>query len=285
MNEGKRIFLLRAFGDFIIAVYTASKSRLDIPVTLIASKHLEPLYKAIPVSLPPNISIRFRDFRIKNNIFSCFTNKYIISLNTVKELLALRGFIRENPLPPKAGYMENRRRLFWPRLFAGYSFQYIVSDQNVYKTYADFFCVPFAELEDVSFYQQKRNGKILILPDSRQKEKNISDELIMKILHTCKDRGNMMTVAFFKEKKNIVTDNIIEVYQNFQELIGLINNADIIIGADSMAIHVAQMLGKTHYILRAANKSGQFLTPFSLKHKTHFTFEDIIFRKSFLFNE
>ncbi|MDB5210581.1 MAG: hypothetical protein JWQ30_1408 [Sediminibacterium sp.] len=284
MNEEKKIFLLRAFGDFIIAVYTASKSRLDIPVTLIASKHLEPLYKAIPISLPPNVDLQFHDFRVRNNIFSCFTNKFIISLHTVRELHALRGYIRKNPFPPGVYYMEKSNRVFLPRLFTGYPFQCVVSDQNVYEAYADFFRLSFDEPGKTSVDMHKHGMNILVIPDARQKKRNISDDIIKKIADAFAPGGNVITTAFFKKKMNYFTDRM-EIYQNFPELIELIRNADIVIGADSMPVHIAQMLGKPHFILHPAGIKDQFFTPFSRKNKTHFTFEDIASRKSFLPNE
>lgn len=284
MNEGKRIFLLRAFGDFIIAVYTASKNRLNDPVALIASKHLEPLYKAIGLPLPSNIDLQFHDFRIRNNIFSCFTNKFIISLNTVREIRALRSYILANPFQANQSYMEKRNRLFVTRFFTGCPFQCIVSDQNVYEAYADFFCVPFNELEGGSLKIDEEGMRILVIPDARQGKRDISDTIIKKIVKTYSPGKNVITTAFFKERKKYFTDRM-EVYQNFSGLIDLVRNADLVIGADSMPVHIAQMLSKPHFILHPAGIKDQFFTPFSRKHKTHFTFEDIASRKSFLPNE
>ncbi|MEO8172757.1 MAG: hypothetical protein ABI581_06725, partial [Sediminibacterium sp.] len=275
---------LRAFGDFIIAVYTASKSRLDVPVTLIASKHLEPLYKAIPITFPSSVNLQFHDFGIRNNIFSCFTNKFIFSLNTVKELRALRSYIRGNCLQAGINYMEKRNRIFVPRLFTGYPFQCIVSDQNVYEAYADFFCVSFNELEGDAVDLRRKGMRILVIPDARQKKRNIGDFIIKKIVDAYAPGDNMITTAFFKERKNYFTDRM-EIYQNFPELIELIRNSDVVIGADSMPVHIAQMLGKPHFILHPEGIKDDFFTPFSRKHKTHFTFEDMASRKSFLPNE
>ena len=282
MKEGNSLFLLRAFGDFLIALTMASRNRLPSRVTLIASEHLEPLYEALPVTLPPNIDLQFHDFRIRNHIFSCFTDRFILHPHTVTELLALRRYVRRNPVSGDR-YMENRRRLFLPALFTGCPFRYVVGAQHVYSAYADFFSVDKSELEDIPFMPRQQGMRVLVIPSARQSKREISEDIIRKIAADY-GRGNEVTIAWFREKKDSPAGNAV-VYNDFSGLAQLVADAGLVIGSDSMPVHMAQFFGRPHYILHPESVQDRFFTPFSLKHQTHFTFEAIANRKSFLPDE
>jgi ADP-heptose:LPS heptosyltransferase len=282
MKEGNSLFLLRAFGDFLIALTMASRNRLSSPVTLIASKHLEPLYEALSVTFPPNIDLQFRDFRIRNTIFSCFTDRFILHPHTITELLALRRYVRQHPVSGDH-YLENRRRLFLPAMFTGYPFRYVVGGQHVYSAYADFFSVDKHELEDIPFTPRQQGGRVLVIPSARQPKRVISGDIIQKILRSY-GTDNEVTIAWFKERENSFAGNEV-VYKDFAGLAQLVADAGLVIGSDSMPVHMAQFFSKPHYILHPESVKDRFFTPFSLKHGTHITFEAIANRKSFLPDE
>ena len=53
-----RIFLLRAYGDFVIFLHAYTKSPKKEQFSIVASKHLQPLYDAIKTFYPlENIQI------------------------------------------------------------------------------------------------------------------------------------------------------------------------------------------------------------------------------------
>jgi hypothetical protein len=271
--EERVLFALRAYGDFIIAVNAASRSRLNAPVAIIASKHLENVYKAIPVKLPDNVRIEFHDFKISNNILGCLTNRFLLGLDAVRELQALRKYIRSFCNDGRILYMESNKRLSLVSLFTGHKFRHVVSDQNVYQAYADFFSFPVSEF--LSPFGKLNNGlRTLIIPDARQEHRNMSEEVIGRVSDACVKAGKELSVAFFRNGRVQLPGHTI-VYSSFEELVSLVMDADMIIGTDSMPVHLAQMLGKPHYILYPAVTKDQFFTPFSLSSHTYVTFENI----------
>lgn len=283
MNNARTVFLLRAFGDFLIAIHFASKSKVQSPVTLIASKHLEPLYIALAPELPGNIHISFHDFKIHGQMMGCFTNKFLFHPRTCIELLALRRFLHKR-MPEGPVYLEQKKRAFLPRLFCGYPFRSVVAHGSVYKAYADFFSVSLQQMEDIAFETPKAARKILIIPDARQPKRMISEQIIQLMRDAYAIDHAEIIVARFKNEATSAKEDVI-VYHDFKQLVSLIRNADLLIGSDSMPIHLAQFLGKPHYILYPRSVNPSFFTPFALRYKTYFTFEDILSGKSFLRDE
>lgn len=279
MDGSKNIFLLRAFGDFIIALHLASKNNIKPAIRLIASSHLEPLYKALSPSLPPNVNILFHDFSIRNTLMGCFTDRYLLHPHSLTEIGRLRKYIHNHPIQDTY-YLEQRKRSVLLGLATGYSFRYIISDENVYRGYADFFSASLAELAQIPFNPHAQGLHLLIIPDARQAKRRISHDIIEKIKTNFRHNGAKIQVAMFKKTNDQVAADTV-IYQDFSQLIQLIRDADLIIGSDSMPIHIAQMFGKPHYILYPCYVKDQFFTPFAMKNKSYFTFEDIAARKSF----
>lgn len=279
MNPSKQLFLLRAFGDFLIAVHMVSKSSVSTTIKLVASKHLEPLYRALEPLLPAPVQIAFVDFKIDKQLMRCFTNKYLFHPQTLSELIALRHYLREEKIMGDL-YLEQQKRIFFPRWFCNQAFRFVVADKPVYQSYADCFSVPLHTLENIPFGGQVKATKILVVPDSRQPIKVIDQEIIQQIQRSYNDVDTVVTVAFFREVWDAHTGNAV-VYHNFEELIALIRETDLLIGGDSLPVHLAQFLGKPHYILYPGSKTENFFTPFALKHRTYFTFEDLKSRNAF----
>lgn len=279
MNESKHLFLLRAYGDFLIAVHMASKSKARSPITLIASKHLEPFYTALPLILPSHIDIRFHDFNIKRQLMGCFTDRFLFHPHTVAELLALRSYMRTHTLEGTA-YLEQQKRAFLPRLFCGYPFRFVVEGGSVYQAYAKFFSTPLQELENINFDSHKQFKKILIIPDARQDKRVISDKIIQQISDQYTVEGTAITVARLKRADQSFSAGTV-LYHDFETLVSLIKDTDLLIGSDSMPVHLAQMLEKPHCIVYPQTIPPSFFTPFALKHKTYFTFEALVARKTF----
>ena len=98
-------------------------------------------------------------------------------------------------------------------------------------------------------------------------------------------RGANIQVAYFKRvsqvnktgrpiKVQMQTDLIFNqtVYNNFKELFQLIQEADFIIGADSLPIHISQMLNKKHFILYPNGGSKAFFTPYTVTRQYYCEF-------------
>lgn len=102
----------------------------------------------------------------------------------------------------------------------------------------------------------KSFSSILIIPDSRVKEKNIDNNLIEKIKGRFK--GLNIRCARFSQKEANYPDQL--HYSNFKELIALISSYDLIISAESLPYHLAYFLGKPHFVIY--NESRHFKTTF-----------------------
>ena len=135
------IFFLRSYGDFMVALYALTNKKDGRFLNLYASQHLQPLYKALPHGLIPETTIiRFVDLGIRNDLLSCFTNKFFFTSAAVKELIALRKCI--HVLDKDASnewYLEQSKRKWLPGLFSGKFFRSIHEGGNVYRSYENFF--------------------------------------------------------------------------------------------------------------------------------------------------
>ena len=63
------------------------------------------------------------------------------------------------------------------------------------------------------------------------------------------------------------------VYANFKTLIQLIQDAELILGADSLPIHLAYLLNKPHYILYPNGYPQLFMTPYAQINNRFGTFD------------
>lgn len=263
MNQAVSIILCRAFGDFVIALHIAVKNKSDKHFNLFASVHLKPLYNSLSISIPSNVSIQWIDLNISKNILSFFTNRYLFTKQCGLELSTLRNFINQNKgISPF--YLERENRATLLSLIVGKNLRSVVQDQYVYQQYAHFFSTDITELEDIEFNKSLPGMSILIMPDSRQSVKTIDDNLTDNIRFLFDSPDAHFKVARFGID-----------YQNFQELVSLIQNADWVVGADSLPIHLAQLYNIPHFILYPANKKKLFFTPFALKHHFYASFETV----------
>ena len=255
-----RIFLLRAFGDFVIFLNAFARSSKKDQFTIVASVHLKPLYEAI-VSVHPleGIHIEFVDFGIDKGQLRLFTNKHFISAQTFKEANAIKTYIQNHPNTKGTDYIEQDKRIGLFNFFTGQNFQFILDRSEVYNAYDQFFensISPIA-LESNSF------NNIVVFPDSRLTKKDIPSSIVERITKEATQKRKTIQVAKFGD-----------TYKNFNELIALILQSDVVIGADSLPIHIAALLNKPHYILYAEGLTQNFMTPFAANQKSFGTFND-----------
>ena len=284
-----RLFLLRAYGDFVILLQALLESPQKNKYSLIASKHLQPLYQelALVINLS-SIQIQFIDFGITNTQLSLFTNKHILSLNTLNELKQIKNFVKQNPNTDGTDYIEQDKRIDLFNAITGFYFNSIISTEPVYITYAKFF-----DIQDISKELQKEEGqvaennklnskKVLLFPDTRQAKKNIPSSLINKLENEIASKGYTLEIAYFKQvpeiantinEKGASAKNNKVVYDNFKTLIQLIIDAELILGADSLPIHLAYLLKKPHYILYPNGYPQLFMTPYAQINNGFGTFD------------
>lgn len=292
-----RLFLLRAYGDFVILLQALMQSPQKNKYTIIASKHLQPLYEELALVIGfTSIQIQFIDFGITNTQLSLFTNKHILSLNTIKELKQIKNFVKQNPNTEGTDYIEQDKRIGLFNAITGLSFNSIISTEPVYISYAKFFDnqdikkeISKEENKLDNIKENKENEtlnnnklnskKILLFPDTRQAKKNIPSSLISKLENEIAAKGYTLEIAYFKEAPISTTSNNSSsktkqvVYSNFKTLIQYIQEAELILGADSLPIHLAYLLKKPHYILYPNGYPQLFMTPYAQINNRFGTFD------------
>jgi hypothetical protein len=279
-----RLFLLRAYGDFVILLQALLESPQKNKYSLIASKHLEPLYQELTLVIDlTSIQIEFIDFGITNTQLSLFTNKHLLSLNTLNELKQIKNFVKQNPNKEGTDYIEQDKRIGLFNAITGLDFNSIISTDSVYSTYAKFFQNKELQKEEgqVAENNKLNSKKVLLFPDTRQTKKNIPSSLINKLENEIASKGYTLEIAYFKQVPDIVnTINDMStsksnkvVYANFKTLIQLIQDAELILGADSLPIHLAYLLKKPHYILYPNGYPQLFMTPYAQINNRFGTFD------------
>ncbi len=253
-----RIFLLRAYGDFVIFLHALTNSPKKEQFSIVASKHLQPLYDAIKTFYPlENIQIEFVNFELDKGQLRLFTNKNFLSLQTIKELIAIKNYLKKHPNQTGIDYVEQDKRIDLLNILTGHSFQYILGKQEVYKSYDRF----FENTDSSSIIVKSALKNIVIFPDSRLSKKDIPVSVLQNIAAVLEQKGKHIQVAKFGA-----------TYTNFKELIQLIYEADYIIGADSLPIHLAALMKKPHFILYADGLTQHFKTSYAEKENSFSVF-------------
>ncbi len=259
-----RIFLLRAYGDFVIFLHAFTKSPKKDYYKIIASKHLQPLYDAIKPFYPlENIQIKFVNFELDKGQLRLFTNKHFLSSQTIKEVQAIKSYIQKHPNQIGIDYVEQDKRIGLLNLFTSHSFRYILGKQEIYKSYDRF----FENTDSSSKIVAGSLKNILIFPDSRLPKKDIPASVLQNITAILEEKDKHIQLAKFGT-----------TYTNFKELVKLIHEADYIIGADSLPIHLAALMKKPHFILYADGLTQHFKTSYAEKENSFgvFTHYDLI---------
>ena len=280
----RRLFLLRAYGDFVIAIRSVLLSPQPSSIQLVASNHLYPLFEAISLTMDTSqIQIDFEDFGIQQGQLNLFTNRYLIQQNTLEQVKKIKSYLAENENEALfEDVLEQQRKKNLFQFMVGKKFNAIVKKDQVYQEYANYYGYD-TNPKLLNDGTEKKN--FLLLPDARISKRNIPQEIIQSIIKEVNQRGANIQVAYFKRvsqvnktgrpiKVQMQTDLIFNqtVYNNFKELIQLIQEADFIIGADSLPIHLSQLLNKKHFILYPTAGSKAFFTPYTVERQYYCEF-------------
>lgn len=232
----RRVFLLRAYGDFAIAVQA-----LPATDSIVASLHLKPLYDAlISRGCISPLSIDFVDFGITGSQLNLFTNKTFFSVDTFRQLSKIKQYVRANP--GSIDFVEQSARLGLLNFFTGHSFKAIFeTGQPVYAAYG-------LEAQELV----RKGDKVLILPDARLPKRVIPSPILARI------DGQ---VARFGSD-----------YTTFEQLIDLIQASDYVVSSDSLPLHLAYLCRKPHFILYPDGGKQDFFTPDALASGSFSTF-------------
>ena len=232
----RRVFLLRAYGDFAIAVQALAATD-----AVVASTHLKPLYDSMISRgcISPRF-IEFVDFGITGSQLNLFTNKSFFSIDTFRQLSKIKQYVNANP--GSNDFVEQSARLGLLNFFTGHSFKAIFeTGEPVYAAYG----LPGQGLE-------RKGDKVLILPDARLPKRIIPSSILSQI------DGK---VARFGSD-----------YTSFEQLIDLIQAADYVVTSDSLPLHLAYLCRKPHFILYPDGGKQDFFTPDALASGSFSTF-------------
>ena len=270
-TQSHRIFLLRAYGDATIALHFLANSHEKNNYTVIASSHLRPLIKALSSYIDlSSLKIEFVDFGITKSQLNLFTNRHLVSINTIHQVIKLKQFVKHNPNNEGVDYLEQEKKSTLLNLFTGHSFKAIVNKQ-VYANMGKF----FKSATEIPKPTSSIN-KVLIVPDARISARRIPERIIEYIKTQLTGTNKSLQVAYFnkenEQKLQTASQNELVSYANFEELLALINNADFIFGSDSLPIHLCNAIQKPHYILYPNNGSTAFFTPFSIANNYYADF-------------
>ena len=134
-----RLFLLRAYGDATIALHFLANSPEKNNYTIIASEHLKPLINALSTYIDlSSLQIQFVDFDITKSQLNLFTNRHLISTNTLQQVLKLKRFVKNNPNTGGIDYLEQNNQSGLLNLLLGHPFKAIVNKQ-VYAEMGEFY--------------------------------------------------------------------------------------------------------------------------------------------------
>lgn len=257
----RRLFLLRAYGDFVIAIRAILFSPQPADTKIIASIHFKPLFEAINtvMDLSP-LNIEFQDFGINKSLLNFFTDKQLLKFQTIRQIVKIKRFLKNNSDKKYTDFLEQEMRLTFFNFFVNHKFEAIVKKENVYKSYERFFKCIHQELK----FEKDQIKNVLILPDARTKIKTVPDFILKDISNQFKEKFINVNIAKFDNK--IANNQSILIYHNFEQLINLINKYDFVIAADSLPIHLCNLLNKPHFILYPHNQPNAFCTLFSLKN-------------------
>ena len=256
-----RIFLLRAYGDFVIALQAIVKSSSKIHI--VASDHLMPLYNALlATGALPNLSIEFIALGIQHGQLGFFTNKQLFSFSSYKQLQLLKNYIQSNPNKDGVDYVEQDRRIGFFNFLLEQTFKPVVQhNTNVYQGYATWLSMPTINV--VSSKINDGNGlNVLIIPDARLPKRMLQPALISQIKKYIIEHAATWKVARMK----LALDETDLVYNNFDQLVQYIVKADFVVCSDSLSAHLAYFFNKPHYIFYPKNGMTQFFTPYALLH-------------------
>jgi ADP-heptose:LPS heptosyltransferase len=220
-----------------------------------------------------SLQIQFVDFDITKSQLNLFTNRHLISTNTLQQVLKLKRFVKNNPNNNGVDYLEQEKKSTLLNLLTGHSFKAII-DKQVYAEMGAFF-----NADLITPVLKGTLNKILILPDARIEARRIPEYVIEHVKEPLTGSDISLQVAYFiKENEpsiKTVSQNALGSYANFEQLLALINEADFIFGSDSLPIHLCHVLKKPHFILYPYNGSNNFFTPYALKNKYYLNFKEV----------
>ncbi len=266
------ILVLRSYGDYVILLNEIKNSTIKEPIKLFISNHLFELHESLKPVFPRNVEYVFINFKISKGILGLFTNKHFFSIQSLKELITIKQFLKN--YSDQEFYLEQSNKSTLLSFFTGRKYKNICSNNNVYHAYQDFFKSTHLD-KCITRFSLSVNATVLIFTDSRKKNKVIDLNTLNNINHSLNKKNISYKIAKFATKKQQSLNSNHLYYSNFDELVALIQTADFIITSDSLPAHIAEYLNVPHWILYNRKINDNWITPSSLQNNTYSTFSQV----------
>lgn len=264
-HQHKYILALRAYGDFTILLNALQHSSNPYDYQVIASAHLKPLFEALqPYLKVSNLNISFKELGIQHSLLGLFTNRYLLSADSMHELKQLKFVL--NHLPASELFVEQVSRKWLFSLLLQKECSAIAAGHAVYASFAEFFRAAYPSIS-----HPIKPNRVLILPTARQKFRNIPLADILYIKESFADKAIVQTGFYANNQKAEISEHDF-LYSSFQELISSIIDSDFVFCPDSLQVHLCQLLGKPHALLYPNKHALSFFTPFVIETKSYFKF-------------
>lgn len=196
----------------------------------------------------PMPAVMFEDLKIRHNLMACFTNRHLFSSATLTELSRLRSladnYAREGEL-----YLEQSVRRGLVQAYTQQRFNYVHDGrENIYTAYHRLWNIAMKEEQPKDDTPTgKQYNKVLIFPGSRKVSKQLPHDWVAHLQAKYTAGGTEVRVAGL-EKEIQGYNGIVSIYRNFEELITLVHEAEMIISADSLPAHLAQFFHRPHEV-------------------------------------
>ncbi|RYZ97538.1 MAG: hypothetical protein EOP47_21440 [Sphingobacteriaceae bacterium] len=257
---------IRALGDFIITASVIKNYNFEkIPVVL--PPYLNDIFKAIEGDKYFTVidDIKFANQPAFFEMYKVKDRKNISRL--VKELaVAFRSLNKRNIY--LLDYRSKRllftgAKLKWPNIHEN-------NYRGKYELFSKYFLHNTKQEASSAIKSDSGYSKVLIIPDSRIKVKSINEGLIDKIIAKFPNRINL---ALFGAAPAAVKPGVL-FYTNFDQLIALVNEYDLIITAESLPYHLANYYNKPHFVIYNDTRHFKetFMTPFMIDNNYFFNF-------------
>ena len=86
-----------------------------------------------------SLQIQFVDFGITKSQLNLFTNRHLISINTLRQVTKLKQFVKNNPNNEGIDYIEQTTRIKAINTLTGIEFKAMIEPDSIYSNYNIFF--------------------------------------------------------------------------------------------------------------------------------------------------
>ena len=251
---------IRSFGDFVITA-SVIKAHATGPVPVILPHYLRDIFTSIGSHEYFDV-LKHINFDNQPAFFEIY--KVTDTRNATRLLRDMKAIFKVLTADYEYLLDYSSKRL----LYTGARLRWPAVNQNIYKAKYDLFARYFRlkpyhnDMGILPF--EKNNARVLVLPDSRIKDKEINPELVSEIL----SRFGAGRVAVAKFSAAPHAGGSILSYGSFTQLLNLINSYQLIISAESLPYHLANYCGKPHFVIynKSRHFKDSFMTPYMQSH-------------------